>query len=61
MDDDDLREELVKLLNARQEEHAWEEEAFRRHERTNDLLIDILRSILDRLDAIERQLGGASE
>jgi hypothetical protein len=57
MDDDDLRDDLVKLLAARHEEDAWEEEALRRHERTNDLLVEILRGILDRLDVLEGRLG----
>jgi hypothetical protein len=57
MDDDDVREELVRLLTARQEEHSCEEEALRRHEKMNDVLVETLRSILDRLDAIERRLG----
>lgn len=61
MDDDDVREELVELLKARHDEHQQEEEALRRHERMNDVLVEVLRTLLDRVDAIEKHLGTSSD
>jgi hypothetical protein len=56
MDDDDVREELVDLLRARHAEHAREEEALRRHEAMNDVLVGVLRNILERLEALEKRV-----
>lgn len=57
MDDDDLREELVALLRAREVERTAGEEALRQHERANDMLVELLRDMLNRLDRIEQQLA----